>query len=367
MSHELRTPLNAMLGFAQLLEMDAQHPLDATQQPWVGQIQQAGWHLLDMINDVLDLSRIESGNLRLQHERLKLADVFDACLAMVAGDAQKRQITLAVDIASGAATVRADATRVKQILTNLLSNAVKYNVDAGHIDVVARSVDAEAVEITVSDTGLGMTAQQLADLFQPFNRLGREVSSKQGTGIGLVISKRLAEALGGSLRARSAAGQGSAFILTLPGSTDPDSEHAALDELAPSPASYHRRTVHYVEDNETNIEVMRGILAQRPQVELCVSINGRDGLEAIRRHTPDLILLDMHLPDMNGLQILRELRTQPQTFTTPIVVVSADALPQQIEAAFAEGCTQYLTKPVSVIEVLQVVDDILDRIDTHFG
>jgi CheY-like chemotaxis protein len=367
MSHELRTPLNAMLGFAQLLEMDARHPLDATQQPWVSQIQQAGWHLLEMINDVLDLSRIESGTLRLHSDRLKLGELLEATVAMVAGDARQRGIAIAVDVGPGATTVRADATRVKQILTNLLSNAVKYNVDRGRVQVVARAADADSVEVIVSDTGLGMTPQQLGELFQPFNRLGREASVKQGTGIGLVISKRLAETMGGSLRARSVSGSGSEFILTLPGAPDPDSVHSALDALAPMPAAYHRRSVHYIEDNETNVEVMRGILAQRPQVELRVSVNGRDGLAAVREHTPDLILLDMHLPDATGLEILRELRTDPRTSDTPIVVVSADALPQQIEAALAAGCTQYLTKPVSVSEVLQVVDQLLEQVDTHYG
>ena len=367
MSHELRTPLNAMLGFAQLLELDPRQPLSTEQKPWVSQIQQAGWHLLEMINDVLDLSRIESGNLRLQTETLNLVEMIEATLAMVEGEARQRRIRISQDFAPGTTTVLGDATRVKQILTNLLSNAVKYNAEGGRIHIGSRPVGADLVEIAVTDTGLGLTPEQLGELFQPFNRLGRERSAQQGTGIGLVISQRLAELMGGSLRANSVAGQGSSFILTLPCSTDPDTVRSDLDALPPSAAEYHRRIVHYVEDNETNVEVMRGILAQRPQVELQVSITGLDGLAAIRARRPDLILLDMHLPDISGMELLRHLKADVHTGGIPIVVVSADALAQQIAAAFEAGCSHYLTKPVSVSELLGVLDDELERMETRFS
>ena len=367
MSHELRTPLNAMLGFAQLLELDPRHPLTPAQQPWVSQIQQAGWHLLEMINDVLDLSRIESDNLRLQVETLNLNELIDATVAMVSGEAQHRGIHISQDFAPGTATVLGDATRVKQILTNLLSNAVKYNEPGGRIHIACRPLEADAVEIAVTDTGLGMTPEQLADLFQPFNRLGRERSSQQGTGIGLVISQRMATLMGGSLRARSEADRGSVFILTLPCSAEPDTVRSDLDALAPVSADYHRRLVHYVEDNETNVEVMRGILAQRPQVEMQVSVTGLDGLAAIRARRPDLILLDMHLPDISGMELLRHLKADARTSDVPVVVVSADALAQQIDAAFEAGCSHYLTKPVNVVELLTVVDDLLEQMDTQYG
>ena len=367
MSHELRTPLNAMLGFAQLLELDPRHPLTDAQRPWVSQIQQAGWHLLEMINDVLDLSRIESGNLRLQIETLNLTELLGATIAMVDGEAQQRRIVITHEFAPGTATVLGDSTRVKQILTNLLSNAVKYNTEGGRIHIASRLLGSDSVEMVVTDTGLGMTPDQLAELFQPFNRLGRERSVQQGTGIGLVISQRLSDLMGGSLRAHSVAGQGSAFTLTLPCSVDPDTVRSDLDALAPVPAEYHRRLVHYVEDNETNVEVMRGILAQRPQVELQVSITGLDGLAAIRARRPDLILLDMHLPDISGMELLRHFKQDAHTSGVPVVVVSADALAQQIEAAYDAGATHYLTKPVSVTELLGVVDDLLERMDTRFG
>ena len=367
MSHELRTPLNAMLGFAQLLELDARQPLTNSQRPWVTQIQHAGWHLLEMINDVLDLSRIESGNLRLQVETLKLAALLEATVVMLEGDARRRAITVKRDMPPGALTLLGDATRVKQILINLLSNAVKYNVDGGEVRIAARAVGNDSVEIVVSDTGLGMTPEQLAELFQPFNRLGREREAQEGTGIGLVISQRLAELMGGSLQARSEAGRGSAFTLTLPRASDFDTVRSDFDPLEPLAAAYHRRLVHYVEDNETNVEVMRGMLAQRPQVELEVSITGLDGLAAIRTRLPDLILLDMHLPDVSGMELLRHLKQDAATSAIPVVVVSADALAPQIQAAFDAGCTHYLTKPVSVAELLSVLDDLLEPIDTHFG
>ena len=367
MSHELRTPLNAMLGFAQLLEIDRRHPLAPDQRPWVAQIQQAGWHLLEMINDVLDLSRIESGNLKLQIEPLNLPELLAASLAMVDNEARRRALTVTSELADGTGVLMGDATRVKQILVNLLSNAVKYNTDGGRIHVAARLRPHDMVEIAVTDTGMGMTAEQLGELFQPFNRLGRERSAQEGTGIGLVISQRLAELMGGSLRARSIAGEGSSFILALPRAVEPDTVPSNLDPLVTASAEYHRRIVHYVEDNETNVEVMRGILAQRPQVLLEVSGTGADAMRSILARQPDLILLDMHLPDTSGLELLDRLKEDPATAEIPVVVVSADATARQIEAAMRAGASLYLTKPVSVQELLAAVDELLERSSTRFG
>jgi PAS domain S-box-containing protein len=366
MSHELRTPLNAMLGFAQLLELDKRHPLADAQRPWVGQIQHAGWHLLEMINDVLDLSRIESGNVRLQIEPLELTALLARTVPLVEETARKRGIRISQDLAANAMRVQGDNTRVKQILTNLLTNAVKYNADQGRIHVATRLHGSE-VEISVTDTGLGMTPEQMAELFQPFNRLGRERSAQEGTGIGLVISQRLAELMGGSLRARSVTGEGSVFILSLPTLKDQDTVRNDLDQLHTQPAQYQQRTVHYVEDNETNVEVMRGVLAQRPQVRMDVSVTGLDGLAAIRNHRPDMILLDMHLPDISGMELLRHLKADLATSTIPVVIVSADALDSQITTAIACGAMRYLTKPVNVNELLAVVDEVLEQADTRYG
>jgi signal transduction histidine kinase/CheY-like chemotaxis protein len=367
MSHELRTPLNAMLGFAQLLEIDQRHPLAAAQRPWVGQIQQAGWHLLEMINDVLDLSRIESGNLRLQPATLDLPELVAATVALVASDAIARDIRISQDLGPGTSGIVGDATRVKQILTNLLSNAVKYNADGGRVHIASRLVRPDCVEIAVTDTGMGMTPSQMEELFRPFNRLGRERSTTQGTGIGLVISRRLAELMGGSIGVKSFPGEGSSFTLRLPRAIDPDTVRSDLDALDSEPAEYHRRIVHYVEDNETNVEVMRGILAQRAQVQMEVSVTGLDGLASVRARRPHLILLDMHLPDISGLELLRHFKSDPDTASIPVIVVSADALGPQIDAALAAGANRYLTKPVDVSELLAAIDDLLARMDTAFS
>jgi PAS domain S-box-containing protein len=367
MSHELRTPLNAMLGFAQLIELDRQQALSDSQRDWVAQIQTAGWHLLDMINDTLDLSRIESGTLRLDVETIDLAPLVTATTAMVERAAAARGIVVTEALDAEAAQIIGDSTRVKQILTNLLTNAVKYNIDGGRIHIATRLSGADAVELVVSDTGLGMNAQQLAALFQPFNRLGRERMVQEGTGIGLVISQRLAELMGGSLQARSTEGEGSSFILMLPGAVPEAAEPRELPEDEPEMRDYRQRVVHYIEDNETNAVVMEGILAQRPQVRLKVSTTGLEGLAAIRAQPPSLILLDMHLPDIEGLQLLRILKDDITTATIPVVVVSADAVSGRIRAAMDAGAERYLTKPVNVAELLRLVDDQLEQRDTLFG
>ncbi len=365
MSHELRTPLNAMLGFAQLLGSDRQQPLSESQQVQVAQIQQAGWHLLEMINDVLDLSRVDSDNLRLQPQALQLQPLVDAAWTLVAGEATRKRLGVSRDLAEDAALIQGDATRVKQILTNLLSNAVKYNVDDGRVALQARRAGSR-VEITVSDSGPGMTPEQLDGLFQPFNRLGRERSNIQGTGIGLVISRRLAELMGGTLEARSRAGRGSSFILSLPGAGAGSLEDGAAPQPPVGDAGYHRRIVHYVEDNATNVEVMRGILAQRPQVQFVVSVTGLDGLAAIRAQLPDVILLDMHLPDIDGLELLRHLKDRPETRRIPVIVVSADALSTQIDRALDAGAAHYLTKPVDIAELLRLLDSVLEASETRY-
>ena len=281
--------------------------------------------------------------------------------------AADRGIRVSEDLDPGAEIALGDATRVKQILTNLLSNAVKYNRDGGRVHVTSRSPAANRVEISVIDTGLGLTAVQLSELFKPFNRLGRERTATQGTGIGLVISQRLAELMGGTIGVKSLPGEGSSFTLVLPRAIDADTVRDDLTPEETKPTDYHRRLVHYVEDNETNVEVMRGILALRPQVRLEVSMTGLDGLAAMRARRPHLLLLDMHLPDISGLELLRHLKAATDTADIPVVAVSADAMAEQIEAALAAGADRYLTKPVAVAEFLATVDGLLDRAETDFG
>jgi len=367
MSHELRTPLNAMLGFAQLLELDRRQPLAQHQLEWTGQIRQAGWHLLHMINDTLDLARIESGHIDLQPRALDLAELVAAASALLAHNAEKRRVQIDLRLFDQARLVLGDDTRVKQILTNLLSNAIKYNTEGGRVLVSSHVTAGGMVALEVSDTGAGMDEAQLAQLFQPFNRLGREAGPVEGTGIGLVISLRLAELMGGTLRARSSAGEGSTFILELPRAATAPLPKALDDDAEVPLATYRQRVVHYVEDNETNVEVMRGVLALRPQIKLEVSTLGLDGLSAIQQRRPSLILLDMHLPDIDGLELLRHLQADPDTAEIPVIVVSADATEARIGQAIAAGATHYLTKPVNVPQFLGVLDELLDQLDTLFG
>jgi len=360
MSHELRTPLNAVLGFTQLMDADTQRPLDPQRRRWNGLIQQAGWHLLEMINDILDLSRIEGNHLDLRVESVGLAPLIEQAIAMVEQSAQQRGITIRANGLPQDVQVRADATRVTQILTNLLSNAIKYNVENGRVEVSCTRV-GERASVEVRDTGLGMSPEQLAQLFQPFNRLGRERSETPGTGIGLVVSRRLADMMGGQLQVSSVAGQGSSFVLSLPlfvGSSTP--ERAASDAPdAETTGTAQHSVVHYVEDNQVNIELMRSVLAQRPRIRLDVSTTGQQALAAMRAQSPDLVLLDLHLPDLSGLEVLQQMKADAALAPVPVVVVSANAMEAQVEAAFKAGAVNYLTKPIDVRRFLSVLDKLL--------
>ncbi len=368
MSHELRTPLNAMIGFSQLLGLDRDPALVPHQRDWSHQIQRAGWHLLEMINETLDLARIESGTVQLTLAPVALGPLANTCRAMLAAIAEQRGIRMELALGLGAEAVMGDATRVKQVLTNLLSNAVKYNRDSGVVRLSSRRVAHRGnpmVEIEVSDTGLGMTPEQMTALFQPYNRLGRENSGIEGTGIGLVITQRLTELMGGTIEVASEAGAGTVFTLRLPAADDAELPVVRYTETSPAP--YLQRLVHYVEDNETNVEVMRGIFAQRAQVELQVSMLGLDGLAAIRADRPDLILLDMQLPDISGIELLRHLKQDDALASIPVVVVSADATAARTREALAAGALHYVTKPMDVSRFLGIVDEILENADTHWG
>lgn len=369
MSHELRTPLNAMLGFAQLLAHDSDRPLAPHQQRWAGQIQDAGWHLLNLINDTLDLSLIESGVLRLQPSELDPVQAVHATLPLVAAAAQRRGVTVRVAPApAGIQRVRGDETRLRQILTNLLSNAIKYNRPGGQVDVGIGAGEDGTVEVMIADEGPGLTPAQAERLFQPFERLGREGSGVEGAGIGLALSRRLAEAMGGTLSLRPRPAPGACFVLRLPAIAEVAGggrgSRAATDDDG---AGYARRLVHYVEDNETNVLLMQGMLAQRPQIELTVSPLGLDALTAVRARRPDLILLDMHLPDVDGLELLRHFKHDDETAAVPVLVLSADATQERIEDAIAEGAAGYLPKPIDLAALLAAVDEILAQADTRWG
>jgi len=363
MSHELRTPLNAVLGFAQVLRMDNAHPLTATQTEQVRHIESAGAHLLAMINDVLDLSRIESGTMPMSLDTVSMSSVVDESRALVAALAAEGDVHVHSVPSAVPTYLRADHLRLRQVLVNLLTNAIKYNRRGGDV-TIGWSHDAEAgqVRVEVRDTGLGMSPQQLAHLFEPFNRLGAENSSVEGTGIGLVISQRLVQLMQGELEATSEAGVGSTFTLTLrtalphaAGAAGDSGVHGVPAASAPRAA----RTVLYADDNAMNVDLVLSILKTRPHLQVLVARSGREALELARREEPELLLLDMHLGDMTGSQVLRQLALDARLARLPCVAVSADAMPAAIESARRAGFSAYLTKPLDVRMFLRAVDTAL--------
>jgi signal transduction histidine kinase/ActR/RegA family two-component response regulator len=372
MSHELRTPLNAVLGFAQVMELDRVSPLAPSQKPRIQQIQQAGWHLLDMIDDVLDISRIDTGALRLQAEPLSVAEALAAVGVLLEDSAVRHGITLVwPDHVPSQWGVNADPTRLRQILTNLLSNAIKYNQQGGSVGVSVhhqqRVGKGEWVTIAVSDTGLGMSPDQLDQLFEPFNRLGRERVIPDGTGIGLVISRHLAALMGGELTVQSQVGMGSTFTLSLPALTLSKPAEASGPVSPPphpaAPSDNRVRHMLYVEDNLANAELIRAALNERPWVQLTVATTIEEGLavlhDRLRGAKPELILLDVHLPDASGQELLRLIKANPDTAPIPVIMVSADATPGQIDQALSAGAFCYLTKPIQIGALLRQVDALL--------
>ncbi len=363
MSHELRTPLNAVLGFAQLLELD---DLSDEQRESVEHILKGARHLLDLINEVLDISRIETGDLTLSPEPVLVADIVRDALALVAPLAERAGIALVVEPeGDGEQWVRADRRRVQQVLLNLLSNAIKYNRPDGTVTVAWRpSVDDPAsLRITVTDTGPGLGPDQLARLFVPFERLGAAERDIEGTGIGLTVSRRLAEAMGGTLDLTSTVGAGSTAWVELPATRAVGERY---DHVRPAPVQpvdqspgVERRPVLYIEDNLANLALMERLLTHRADVTLIPAMQGRLGLDLARRHRPALVLLDLHLPDIGGEQVLRELRADPDVGRVPVVVISADATPGQERRLLGAGADAYLSKPFDVPALLELLDRTL--------
>ncbi|MGA0612077.1 PAS domain S-box protein [Caldimonas sp. KR1-144] len=360
MSHELRTPLNAVLGFAQLLGSDRSHPLDPLQRERIGHIERAGQHLLSMIGDVLDFSQIDAGTLALEPAAVPVRVAVEEAMALVAPLARRLDVAMQRPQIDAGLHVRADALRLRQALVNLLSNAVKYNRRGGSVRVEARRCAPARIGIEVHDTGIGLNDAQLGQLFQPFNRLGAERSAIEGTGLGLAITRKLVRLMGGDIHVRSAAGAGSCFTAELP---QAESEaHAAAGDAAspPAPPGPRRHIVLYAEDHEVNVELVRQVLALREGCELRVARTGRDAIEQARAEPPDLLLLDMHLGDLSGLDVLHALSSEPALAGVPRVALSADALPGQVEAALAGGCSDYLTKPLDVAALLEILARHLD-------
>ena len=362
MSHELRTPLNAILGFAQLVESGTPGPTPA-QKRNVHQILKAGWYLLELINEILDLALIESGKLTLSSEPVSLSEVFLECRGMVEPQAQSLGITLRFPTFATPCFVNADRVRVKQVLINLLFNAVKYNRPEGAVVVECSFPVPTSIRISVRDTGYGLTTEQLQQLFQPFNRLGKESSAEEGTGIGLVMTKRLVELMAGNIGADSTEGVGSVFWVEFALSTASELADRHIDPAAAIGAAKPRdgplRTVLYVEDNPANLELIEQLIARRPDLRLLSAINATIGIEFARAYHPDVILMDLNLPGISGVEALRILRADDSTAHIPVIAVSANAVPRDIAKGLAAGFLNYLTKPIKVDQFMDALDAAL--------
>jgi PAS domain S-box-containing protein len=361
-SHELRTPLHAILGFAQLLEMDG---LDLEGQESVAQIIRAGKHLLGLINEVLDIARVESGKLALTPEAVSVRETLEGALSLVQPLADERRVRLEPLTGDLDCEALASDQHFTQVVLNLLSNAVKYNREGGTVAVSCEKM-AACLRIQVADTGPGISAANLAKLFVPFERLNLGDTVIEGTGLGLSLSKHLVEAMGGRIGVESVLDKGATFWVELPliprrSAASRKSLDALIDTVAELPRGAAPRTLLYIEDNLSNLRLVERILARRPEVKLISAMQGRIGLELARQHPPDLLLLDLHLPDIPGDEILRQWRADPRLQQIPVVMISADATDAQIARLRASGADGYLTKPIDVRQFLAVVDGIEPR------
>jgi PAS domain S-box-containing protein len=361
MSHELRTPLNAVLGFGQLLEMDG---LDPQQLESVQQILKGGRHLLDLINEVLDIARIETGRITLSPEPVQVHEALSGAVELVRPLAHDRAIELEVDeLEAGDPYVLADRQRLRQVLLNLLSNAVKYNREAGKVILRIESVEGDGLRISVADQGAGIPDDKMDRLFTPFDRLDVEATGVEGTGLGLALSKRLVEAMGGTMAVKSVLGEGSTFSVEFPLAESPESrfEGGRTEEgvLPSTPGGTY--TILQIEDNPANLKLVERVLGGFPGVNLISAPQGRLGLELARQHNPDVILLDLNLPDLSGFEVLRILRADPAMLDIPVIVISADATKEQVRRLLDAGARAYVTKPLGVAEFVKVVADALEE------
>jgi signal transduction histidine kinase/AmiR/NasT family two-component response regulator len=370
MSHELRTPLNAILGFAQLLESGSPPPTPSEKRS-IEQILKAGWYLLDLINEILDLALIESGKLPLSLEPISLTEVVRECQVMIGPQAQKRGIRLRFPQGEVPIFVNADRTRVKQVLINLLSNAIKYNKVSGTVDVDYAASTPGRIRVRVKDTGEGLTPNKMTQLFRPFDRLGKETGVEEGTGIGLMVSKQLVELMGGVIGVESTLGKGSVFWIELNVTAEPQTAAGAATltavAQAPMQAGAQLRTLLYVEDNPANLMLVEDLIARRPELRLLSAADGIRGVEMARASRPDVILMDINLPGISGFQALEILRADPATAHIPVVALSANAMPRDIEKGLAAGFFRYLTKPIKVNELMDTLDAALKFSKTASG
>jgi len=366
MSHELRTPLNAILGFAQLMQFADDEPMSENRKESVGQILKAGQHLLELINEVLDLAKIEAGKISLSIENVALSNVTQECFSLAEPLAEDRGITLrGCNQADAATMVRADYTRLKQVLMNLLSNAVKYNKDKGCVSFACERTINGRVRLSVEDTGPGIPEKRLGELFQPFNRLEAEGTEVEGTGIGLTTTRRLVEAMGGMIGVESVIGQGTVFWIELPEAVSDERPEVAaqVDQITKQPRDLigedKKWTALYVEDNPANLTLVQKIIGQLPNAELLSAHTAPLGLDLARTHKPDVIVLDINLPGMDGFEVLRRLQGYEETRNTPVVALSANAMPRDIKRGREAGFFEYLTKPLNVDSFLAAIEAAL--------
>ena len=362
MSHELRTPMNAILGFAQLLDLD---DLTPPQRQSVDQILKGGRHLLTLINEVLDLARIEAGKLTLSIEPIHAGEAVQSTIDLLEPLAREHKIVFRrPESIHWARFILADRQRFQQVILNVLSNAIKYNRPGGSVTIACQVKDGTNFRLAITDTGEGVPAEKIDKLFQPFERLVGDQSGIEGTGIGLALSKRLMLAMGGTIGVESRIGAGSTFWLELPLgecplSALPSSEPETIEERGAAGPAMRKLKLLYIEDNLSNNLLMQRILESRPEVQLISAMQGRMGLELASQQAPDLIFLDLHLPDMTGDEVLRALRQRNATSETPIVMISADATPSQVERLYAAGANEYFTKPLDIRRLLNYVDEVL--------
>ena len=358
MSHELRTPLSAILGFAQLIDTGSPAPTPK-QKRNLDQILLAGWYLLDLINEILDLALIESGKLSMSLEPVALSQVLRDCETMIEPQADKHSIDVKFIDIDLAYVVKADRTRLKQVLINLMSNAIKYNTTDGTV-IVSCIQSSENIRICVEDSGQGLAPEQIAQLFQPFNRLGQENNMQEGTGIGLVMTKRLIELMGGKIGLESTVGRGSTFWVEIPtANSSLTTEPKTTSNLSEKQNARQNASIHkllYVEDNPANLMLVEGIVERRADLELFTAQDGVNGIKLARSKQPNIILMDINLPGISGIDALKILQKDSLTSHIPIIALSANAIPADVQKGLDTGFFRYLTKPIKIDELLATID-----------
>ena len=370
MSHELRSSLNGILGFAQLMESELPLPTPS-QKESIAKILQAGWYLMELTNGIVDLAMIESGRLSWSLKPMSLADVMLECQTTIEPRAQKSGIRVTFPTVDRHCFIKADRTRVKQVLINLLSNAIKYNQPGGSVVVECSASAPQRIRVSVKDTGAGLSPEKLAQLFRPFIRVGQETSADAGAGIGLVVTKRLVELMGGAIGVESIVGEGSVFWIELVAAAAPQ---LVVDKAKPTAAIQPQtrsgaapRILLYVEDNPANLQLVEKIIARRPDIRLLSARNGTAGIELARASRPDVILMDINLPGMSGIKAMQILRADTATAYIPVVALSANAMPRDIERGLEAGFFRYLTKPIKVTEFMDTLDVALKFAEHEVG